>query len=165
MRRSSSMVGLKDIPKKQNLITEDENTIMIGPFAFNKKLWINSRESVWLITTDSWLMGHESCVMENFISLIDCSKLFFSYSRIENLKSYNWVEIFSFSRNANRQESIFEKLFQNRPKRKWIFGSFCDNIQPRDPCTSVGQSYDLVRYCACGPQQFSNSRTAPHQAQ
>lgn len=38
MRRSSSMVGLKDIPKKQNLITEDENTIMIGPFAFNKKL-------------------------------------------------------------------------------------------------------------------------------
>ena len=43
------MVGLKDIPKKQNLITEDENTIMIGPFAFNKKLWINS----WVISIDS----------------------------------------------------------------------------------------------------------------
>ena len=32
------MVGLKDVPQKQKLISEDENTIMVGPFAFNKKL-------------------------------------------------------------------------------------------------------------------------------
>ena len=47
------MVGLKDIPKKQNLVTEDENTIMVGPFAFNKKLWIKTCESVWLICYES----------------------------------------------------------------------------------------------------------------
>ena len=77
--------------------------------------------------------------MEKFHQLKLLLKIvFMDESKISNLKIES--KHFLSLETLKRQKSIFENYFKNRPQRKWIFGSFCDFIQPRDPRTRAGRS-------------------------